>query len=215
MEEEYSDEELEDICNRVYDLGVEFSKSKYYERLTEEQKRESEHVIMIFTEIMYSYHGVSPEEWDEERLEECCLYTLPRKITADKSYYKSIAPVLSAFFEFVQAKGLPRNSSDLAERVREIDKQIVENAADPRNWGIAKSFLMAAKDAGVNIQDQKELNKFIQFYNSLQAQDQLEVAGHKIGRNDPCPCGSGKKYKKCCGRHHRQMSRSEQDRLHE
>jgi preprotein translocase subunit SecA len=25
-------------------------------------------------------------------------------------------------------------------------------------------------------------------------------AGHKIGRNDPCPCGSGKKYKKCCGK---------------
>lgn len=22
----------------------------------------------------------------------------------------------------------------------------------------------------------------------------------KIGRNDPCPCGSGKKYKTCCGR---------------
>jgi len=25
------------------------------------------------------------------------------------------------------------------------------------------------------------------------------VKGAKIGRNDPCPCGSGKKYKKCCG----------------
>jgi uncharacterized protein len=24
-------------------------------------------------------------------------------------------------------------------------------------------------------------------------------AGPKVGRNDPCPCGSGKKYKKCCG----------------
>ena len=23
--------------------------------------------------------------------------------------------------------------------------------------------------------------------------------GPRIGRNDPCPCGSGKKYKKCCG----------------
>ncbi|MBQ2846449.1 MAG: SEC-C domain-containing protein, partial [Firmicutes bacterium] len=22
----------------------------------------------------------------------------------------------------------------------------------------------------------------------------------KVGRNDPCPCGSGKKYKHCCGR---------------
>lgn len=25
------------------------------------------------------------------------------------------------------------------------------------------------------------------------------VKGPKTGRNDPCPCGSGKKYKKCCG----------------
>jgi preprotein translocase subunit SecA len=24
--------------------------------------------------------------------------------------------------------------------------------------------------------------------------------GPKVGRNDPCPCGSGKKYKNCCGR---------------
>ncbi len=24
--------------------------------------------------------------------------------------------------------------------------------------------------------------------------------GPKVGRNDPCPCGSGRKYKKCCGR---------------
>lgn len=22
--------------------------------------------------------------------------------------------------------------------------------------------------------------------------------GEKVGRNDPCPCGSGKKHKKCC-----------------
>ncbi len=26
------------------------------------------------------------------------------------------------------------------------------------------------------------------------------VRGQKVGRNQPCPCGSGKKYKKCCGR---------------
>ena len=27
----------------------------------------------------------------------------------------------------------------------------------------------------------------------------LRAAVSKVGRNDPCPCGSGKKYKKCCG----------------
>jgi Predicted metal-binding protein related to the C-terminal domain of SecA len=28
---------------------------------------------------------------------------------------------------------------------------------------------------------------------------QTQVQSKKIGRNDPCPCGSGNKYKKCCG----------------
>ena len=34
--------------------------------------------------------------------------------------------------------------------------------------------------------------------------DQINEPAHreaaKVGRNDPCPCGSGKKYKKCCGK---------------
>jgi preprotein translocase subunit SecA len=29
---------------------------------------------------------------------------------------------------------------------------------------------------------------------------QPRVVENKVGRNDPCPCGSGKKYKKCCGK---------------
>ena len=29
---------------------------------------------------------------------------------------------------------------------------------------------------------------------------QAVIAGKKVGRNDPCPCGSGKKYKHCCGK---------------
>jgi preprotein translocase subunit SecA len=29
---------------------------------------------------------------------------------------------------------------------------------------------------------------------------QIKLEGPRVGRNDPCPCGSGKKYKKCCGK---------------
>jgi len=32
------------------------------------------------------------------------------------------------------------------------------------------------------------------------AQATVKRVGEKVGRNSPCPCGSGKKYKKCCGR---------------
>ena len=28
----------------------------------------------------------------------------------------------------------------------------------------------------------------------------IRNAGHRVGRNEPCPCGSGKKYKNCCMR---------------
>ncbi len=31
------------------------------------------------------------------------------------------------------------------------------------------------------------------------APQSIKREGNKVGRNDPCPCGSGKKYKKCCG----------------
>lgn len=33
----------------------------------------------------------------------------------------------------------------------------------------------------------------------LEKTSKTVVKPHKVGRNDPCPCGSGKKYKKCCG----------------
>ncbi|HIX14793.1 MAG TPA: SEC-C domain-containing protein [Candidatus Hungatella pullicola] len=38
-----------------------------------------------------------------------------------------------------------------------------------------------------------------ELYKSQKASGTI-VKGPKIGRNDPCPCGSGKKYKKCCGK---------------
>ena len=28
----------------------------------------------------------------------------------------------------------------------------------------------------------------------------MPAVSQKVGRNEPCPCGSGKKYKQCCGR---------------
>ena len=48
-------------------------------------------------------------------------------------------------------------------------------------------------DALLTEERRKELYK-------AQKKSMTVVKGKKIGRNDPCPCGSGKKYKQCCGR---------------
>ncbi len=49
---------------------------------------------------------------------------------------------------------------------------------------------------------QKEMQKEAAGRNTIDLvhEKPKDDTGEKVGRNDPCPCGSGKKYKKCCGR---------------
>ncbi len=49
-----------------------------------------------------------------------------------------------------------------------------------------------------------ELPHFLKFFDTLRRSEMIRAQGpvrraEGPGRNDPCPCGSGKKYKKCCG----------------
>lgn len=211
MVEKYSDDELKKILDETYEWVKAFSESKYFQDLTEEQQDESEFIVQTFTEYMYSNNLLIPEEWDESGLEECCLDTLPRKITADESYYESIAPVLSSFFRFLGEKELLKNASKLSNKVKKIDKQIVKNSSDSSSWGMAKTMFMNAKKAGVDIENEDELKKFMYLFNQQQLANTKKAdtiislpapnpKREKIGRNDRCPCGSGNKYKKCCGK---------------
>lgn len=56
----------------------------------------------------------------------------------------------------------------------------------------------------INNNQEKEVNieeviyNVYQMENIEQIQESKQVNLKKIGRNEPCPCGSGKKYKKCC-----------------
>ncbi|WP_169973871.1 MULTISPECIES: preprotein translocase subunit SecA [unclassified Campylobacter] len=47
---------------------------------------------------------------------------------------------------------------------------------------------------------QEEQNKGLKYSNEESSATTNEVRGKKIPRNEPCPCGSGKKYKECCGK---------------
>lgn len=47
---------------------------------------------------------------------------------------------------------------------------------------------------------QEEQNAQLKYSNEEQEDKKQEVRAKKIPRNEPCPCGSGKKYKECCGK---------------
>ena len=221
MSEEFEDEDqkLEAIHKRVGGWFDDFVKSPQYETLTEGQKDEAQQVVRFFAEYSYTYIGMVPGNWNPSGVTECCVEILPRKVSGDLPFFQALAPVLSAFFNFLAEKGLLRNARALAGRVSRLDEEIVAQSQDERNWGMAKSFVMAAFKAGVDVTDEKALQKFTALQNQRLAAPQqaapqpppapayvppappapVRRSEPKVGRNDPCPCGSGKKFKKCCG----------------
>lgn len=63
------------------------------------------------------------------------------------------------------------------------------------NMHDAKADWLYGMNEWNNIFDEEKRKEIKKDFN----RSKIVVKGDKIGRNDPCPCGSGKKYKKCCG----------------
>ncbi len=60
--------------------------------------------------------------------------------------------------------------------------------------------IQIAEPENLNTMQRQEQDKLVFSHSDDSLAKQPIKRGHaKIGRNDPCPCGSGKKYKKCCG----------------
>lgn len=119
-------------------------------------------MALTFTEHMYMDHGLTPEKWNESALQQVCLHTLPEMFVSGESFFTSMAPVLSVFFEFLAENQLVKSASRLAKKVREIDQQIVQNALNPEYWNISKTVFMAGLHAGVDMTNEKERDAFLE-----------------------------------------------------
>ena len=57
---------------------------------------------------------------------------------------------------------------------------------------------MFEKDEETLLADKKVQEEYAKMMKEQARKDKLEQQVRKVGRNEPCPCGSGKKYKFCC-----------------
>ena len=73
----------------------------------------------------------------------------------------------------------------------DIDQEVASAMTRVKKSGFEKSF----KAVGITEEDVRDLLVSIRDNKAKPVQRN----GPKVGRNDHCPCGSGKKYKKCCG----------------
>jgi len=217
MSDEYFEEQLRKILATVDEWFEAFAKSLEFARLSDAQQGEAGAITEFFARYTYEYLGLSAWEWDCAAVEKCCTEILPRKVSAETSFFEAIEPVLSAFFTFLEDQSLLGNGRALAGAVQGLGDEIVTNAEDPSNWGPAKLFLMAALEAGVDIHAEGALEAYMLQYNLRQfARSRFASAAQSASpfapaqepnqresrapadRYDPCPCGSGKNYKFCC-----------------
>ena len=207
--------EYEDPERRARELAGRFMESEATCKLTDELLENAGFIIYNLLVYAWTYTNGRPEKLDEYALEKVLLEVFPRKITAERDLFEQVAPVTEVFLRWLESEGILANTFSLVGTVRGWADTIVANGMNPQYWGMGKSFSMQAIADGLDIQDEQAMQRYIVEYNrrlmerKLSAQSDLRdlsppipIAEQlpKIGRNAPCPCGSGRKYKKCCGR---------------
>ena len=148
-------------------------------------------------------------------------WQLPESLVAAESYFDWALGLPSArtFAQFLN-ENVPDGENDLffADGVMEVIIDEGSAGAEPT------ALVQYLADRGLAFEDMRHENKMIGLLFALindlprwdnngwpAAELHAATAGvpefrnpdgsvMKVGRNDPCPCGSGKKYKKCCGR---------------
>jgi hypothetical protein len=198
---------------RAAELAEKFAKSTQAVELREPVRQDAWNVAETILRHGMTYLTTDIRSWTPRDWRELLLEIMPRKITADDEYFAGIAPMGAALVRWLEAEGLVSETVDLAATIEQWGPEIEAAAKDPANWGMAKTIAMQAYAEGVEPGSQDQLDAFVARYNARMMsplaepdekpwiEDEPYVRSEpKIGRNDPCPCGSGKKYKKCCGK---------------
>lgn len=181
----------------------EFEKSKEYKGLKEEAGSWSYPVLHGFTSIAEGECNKSIEEWDGDTVAWVFLEGMPREFIVDVEALKHTVEIMEAFLKYALRTGMVK-SEEILERLEEIAPLARRRLLDPTLWKTHKSVIVEALQEGIDLNDRKAMEKFYRTYQAHRAGNFSEtVFGEKTpGRNDSCPCGSGKKYKKCCGASH-------------
>ncbi|MEX0937677.1 MAG: DUF1186 domain-containing protein [Pirellulales bacterium] len=188
----------------------------YYERAhdTFSKSNEAQQVVErhgdlgwfhMLLEFGINYLGEIVDEMSPGSVSEFVLDYVPRKVSTDAESAASIIDELNWLWEFLdRVYGLP-SARQIVEwlETEGLVARLEAKLSDPSNFGMAKSFVMLGKQSGYDMTSEAELAQFAAEYNRSHPSTQPAAPitrEQRVGRNAPCPCGSGKKFKKCCGR---------------
>ena len=213
----FDEDSSADLVDAYHDLLEEFANSQFARALSCEPG-DAAGRMRTFVDLATTHID---EDFSFNNLldvREALFELLPRKVSAGAEYFEEFPEVFEAFTRFMQASGRLNDLQPLLNLAEEARTELPRLAADPRNWGIAKRLLMHGGLSDLPTLPAKcdldsivrKMAKTMDVDLDAELREQAPVGVEptmpirretpKVGRNDPCPCGSGKKLKKCCGR---------------
>lgn len=148
--------------------------SDSFKSKSQKTKSFAEYLTKSYLDYIFFYQHKEIAEVNEDHIRHFLLEFAPQKLEISKESAKEIQDILNNLTDFLNTEGYIKNGE-------KIKKTIAENI---KNFS---KLLPTKKSTEKSIPVQIKTKPVISEKSS-------------VGRNDPCPCGSGKKYKKCCGR---------------
>ena len=158
-------------------ISRDFQNSKTVKSKAATYRSNADFISKSFLDYAFFNEHKELKEINDSQVTHFMLEYAPRKLKLTPDGAKKLPEILSNFLMFLETAGHIHNGVHLGELAkshsRSYMKLIPKKKTKTREATKAIPRKKAAKQAPVEV---------------------------KVGRNDPCPCGSGKKYKKCCGK---------------
>ncbi len=184
--EEWNIKGFEDYAGEIYGVSVKFN-IEDIESLTREKLKD------MALEVGNKLYELKEKEFGEERFREVERIILLR--TVDTKWMDHI----DAMDQLRQGIGLRALGNEDPVRAYQIEGfDMFEELINSIQEDTVKYLFR------VQSQEKMQRKRVAKITGTnagrITSKQKTVVKGKKIGRNDPCPCGSGKKYKKCCGK---------------
>ena len=206
---------LEDYQYSIIEkLSRRFAVSKFAKDLTELEEESVAFICETILNYAWTEKETTPEKLNEDALKDVLTDILPRKAILHEEAFKFVPKIVSGMLRYFQDIQLLPEGIDLSEKVLVWSDEIIANGFNRELWDEGKIFSIEALEKGFDLDDPDTFRDLTPGYNELvDVSDQhddypesdytpnipIKEYTKKIGRNQPCPCGSGRKYKKCCG----------------
>lgn len=213
-------DDMEPVVLKMMDSVVTRRVPMYFEIERKTEKFDKERFMKEFVRLFFNLSNVDEDEFDDKSMAELQKYVLD-KFHEGINDKKEIVPIeqFREFLKVVLLRVIDRHwmehidqMSSLRQSIRLQSYAQVNPLREYQEIGFEmfNNMICSIEDEVVQLINRAQVQQNLQreevakpIGTSGGSEDTSKrrpvKAGEKIGRNDPCPCGSGRKYKHCCG----------------